>query len=378
MSGMAVSDQPHTAAILLGASTFPLHGETYAPNPAFLVSKQEIRSYLQDATGGLALTDAAICDLFDQPQLPSQQLVTIGRFLEGIGKDTDAQPLRNLIVYYVGHGFFAGSRQEYHVALACLEMGYESSTGLRLSDLAEVLKERARSYRRFVILDCCFAAEALREFQGAAEDAVFAQAKGAFATARPRRPQPVPTRGTALLCAADKDHVARSPRELKRTLFTDALLAALRSGDQRPAPYLTFSEISDLVWDRLQLDSNPVRPVLHSPDQSEGDIAEIVQLFPNPHSTAVVETPRVESVMPPAAGLRPLAEAPGNIEDTAVSEIILLLTRLIGPIAPVLVKKVRPQAQNLPMLTQLIAQALEADERGRFLAAVQRLANTRR
>src|SRR5665213_581756 len=213
-------EQPYTAAILLGASRFPLHSETYAPNGAFLRSKQDFRAYLQDTENGLALADEAICDLFDLEQLPSQQLVSIGRFLEKASKQVDRDTLCNLIVYYVGHGYFAGQRQEYHVALSCLEMGYDATTGLKISELAEVLKERARSFRRFVILDCCFAAEALKEFQGAAEDAIYAKAKGAFAEDTPRRPVAVPRRGTALYCAADKDHVARSPHELPRTMFS--------------------------------------------------------------------------------------------------------------------------------------------------------------
>jgi hypothetical protein len=180
-----MSEQPFTAAILLGASSFPLHNDTYAPNEAFLRSKQDFRAYLQHQNHGLALPDEAICDLFDLQQMPSQQLVAIGRFLEKITKQVERGTLCNLIVYYVGHGYFAGSRQEYHVALACLEMGYDATTGLKVTELAEVLKERARSFRRFVILDCCFAAEALREFQGAADDAIMPRPK-----VRSRRTRP--------------------------------------------------------------------------------------------------------------------------------------------------------------------------------------------
>jgi hypothetical protein len=396
-----MSEQSFTAAILLGASSFPLHSETYGPNEAFLHSKQDFRAYLQDQTCGLALPDEAICDLFDLQHLPSQQLVSIGRFLEKINKQVERGTLCNLIVYYVGHGYFAGLRQEYHIALACLEMGYDATTGLKVTELAEVLKERARSFRRFVILDCCFAAEALKEFQGGADDAIYAKAKGAFAEDMPRRPVEIPHRGTALYCAADKDSVARSPKELSHTMFTDALLAVLRGGDRQSAPYLTLADVKDLAWERLQSYSNPVRPVLHSPDQTEGDIAEIVGLFPNFALPGRAEAPKQRAANDPRAGLATLAadQRPGaqpraekevghdghpieqaaqssptgarfgDLEEDLIAQLLHQLTRLVGPIAPTLVNRARKQAADLDTFIQLIAARLDVKERREFLAA---------
>jgi hypothetical protein len=438
-----MSEQSFTAAILLGASSFPLHSETYGPNEAFLRSKQDFRAYLQDQNHGLALPDGAICDLFDLQHLPSQQLVAIGRFLEKITKQVDRGTLCNLIVYYVGHGYFAGLRQEYHVALACLEMGYDATTGLKVTELAEVLKERARSFRRFVILDCCFAAEALKEFQGAAEDAIYAKAKGAFSEDAPRRPLEVPRRGTALYCAADKDHVARSPKELPRTMFSDALLEVLRSGDQLYAPYLTLAQVQELAWERLQGYPNPVRPVLHSPDQTEGDIAAIVGLFPNlalrrpteaplqpaadigssavetihgeqgirgdvftaskhdsterqldgkrpadpPHDRAeppqsVGSLQTLSPVAPerpfdPNAHSSPTGGPSKGLEDEVVARVLHQLTRLVGPIASILVNKARKQADDLDTFSRLIADRLEAKERRQFLEAIAVLQKNR-
>jgi Caspase domain len=381
-------DQSFTAAVLLGASSFPLHGETYTPNGAFLRSKQDFRAYLQDKDHGLGLPDEAICDLFDHQHLPSQQLVAIGRFLEKITKTVDRGTVCNLIVYYVGHGYFAGLRQEYHVALACLEMGYDATTGLKVNELAEVLKERARTFRRFVILDCCFAAEALKEFQGAAEDAIYAKATGAFAEDTPRRPLAVPRRGTALYCAAGKDHVARSPKDLPRTMFSDALLDVLRRGDPQYAPYLTLAEVKDLAWERLQDYPNPVRPVLHSPDQTDGDIAAIVGLFPNRGLRQVVD-PKHETVELPAPAGPPAGHPVGqeqrvdpvrtlvptgtpaqSLDEHMVAQVIHALTRLVGPIAPILVKKVRQQGSDFDALCRLIAERLDSKERQEFLAAV--------
>jgi hypothetical protein len=378
-----MSEQAFTAAILLGASSFALHNETYGPNPAFLRSKQDFRAYLQDAHQGLALPDEAICDLFDLEYLPSQQLVLIGKFLEKISKQVERGTSCNLIVYYVGHGYFAGQRQEYHVALACLESGYDATTGLKITELAEVIKERARFFRRFVILDCCFAAEALKEFQGAAEDAIYAKAKGAFAEDVPHRTVPNPRRGTALYCAADKDHVARSPKELSRTMFSDALLDVLRNGDRQYPPILTLAEVKELAWERLQSYPNPVRPVLHSPDQSEGDVAAIVGLFPN-HGLGrgSVETPEPQ---PPAAHDQPLDHhhvsstdgiGVNGLDEYLVAQVVHQLTKLVGPIAPIIVKKAQKQSSDFETFSRLVSETLDSKERRQFLEVVAAIKKT--
>ncbi|NKA36318.1 hypothetical protein GO300_04368 [Ralstonia solanacearum] len=102
-----------TAAILLGATSFAKH--SYGTNLAFLRSKQDFRSYLQ--SDSLNLPDEAILDLFDSYHSPSEQLRAIGRFLDQFSRQAAPEALRNLIVYYVGHGYFCGRRQEYQVAL---------------------------------------------------------------------------------------------------------------------------------------------------------------------------------------------------------------------------------------------------------------------
>lgn len=279
-----MAEQTQTLAILLGASSFP-HYPDFAANPAFLNSKRDFRAYLQDAESGLGLADEAILDLFDSHHQASQLLLTIGKFLKscqgqgGTGKDA----LNNLLVYYVGHGFFAGQSHEYALALSGLVKDFEMATGLPLAALADLLKEHGRNYRRFVLLDCCFAAEALREFQGAADDALVRKASAAFEEHTPKRQLEVPRQGTTLFCAADKDSVAISPQSLQRTMFSDALLNVLQKGDPDRAGDLTLVDIRDLTWEQLRgQHQKPVRPALHSPDQSQGDIAQLVPLFPNP------------------------------------------------------------------------------------------------
>jgi len=350
-----------TAAILLGASIFPQH--SYSPSPAFLRSKQDFRRYLQDSDAGLALRDDAILDLFDSDHLAGKQLVTVGRFLDKFNDQADRESLRNLIVYYVGHGFFCGQRQEYNVALASLETDYESTTGLKIAELAEVIKQRARVFRRFIFLDCCFAADALAEFQSGAED-IAVKARNAFAEDAPRRQVSVPRRGTALFCAADKDHVARSPKDLQHTMFTDALLDVLINGDRYYPSELNLAEIRDLTWEKLRAKSfEPVRPVLHSPDQSEGDIAASVLLFPNAWHKRVPDTskptagnfnstthaaPSETARYQPAP--RPLAVGGESIAQKSASVTVAenADNRIAPPISPSAPKLERQHAESAP------------------------------
>jgi hypothetical protein len=66
-------------------------------------------------------------------------------------------------------------------------------------------------------------------------------------------------------------------------MFSDALLEVLRKGDPHLGSRFSINELGGLV--RLQLatmhPADWVRPEVHSPDQREGDVAD-VPLFPNP------------------------------------------------------------------------------------------------
>jgi hypothetical protein len=68
------------------------------------------------------------------------------------------------------------------------------------------------------------------------------------------------------------------------TMFTKALLQTLTTGNprQQNKSYLSLREISTLTADLLaeSTEKNAPRPYLHSPDQSEGDVADI-PFFPN-------------------------------------------------------------------------------------------------
>jgi hypothetical protein len=63
---------------------------------------------------------------------------------------------------------------------------------------------------------------------------------------------------------------------------------------------------------------------------------------------------------------------PGDsLDEQLVTEVVQALTRLVGPIAPILVKKVRGQANQFGAFCALLAERLDPKERREFLAAVE-------
>ena len=66
-------------------------------------------------------------------------------------------------------------------------------------------------------------------------------------------------------------------------MFTHALLQALSAGSSQYQEHLSLRDVIDLTIDFLSDESNEEapHPQLHSPDQSEGDVANI-PFFPNP------------------------------------------------------------------------------------------------
>ncbi len=260
-----------TLALIFGASWFQ-HSSKLAAGRAFLNSAADFRDYLT-ASSGLAIPRNNVCWLFDDGRSPSDQLVYMARFLESrSGNLRDQQtPPRDLIVYYVGHGLFPTSDQTYYLAIKGTEEGNEGLTSIRASELASVIKIRARFLRRFLILDCCFSATTYKEFQS-----------GPLQTARLKLLDELPQSGTALLCSSSPHDPSLAPQGLSHTMFSNALLKALRCGDPYFGAQMSLSEVGDLVKKLLheQCPENWVRPEIHSPDQREGDIAGIL-MFPN-------------------------------------------------------------------------------------------------
>lgn len=270
---MTDSQPSRMLAVLLGASEFPKSPQLLESR-SFYNSAYEIKRYLGDAQG-MALPRENILSLFDDTRSSSDQLEEIAEFLgrrDTYLRNTDAAP-EQLLIYYVGHGLFTrGADQAYCLAVRNTNQNNEGPTSLRAADLATVVKENARHLKRYLVLDCCFAASIQKEFQSGALTAVRVQINREF-----------PERGTALMCSSNAYEPSRAPQGLEHTMFSSALLRSLRTGDKQGGPRLSFSELGDLVREYIQetFHGTGVRPEVHSPDQREGDVAN-VPLFPNP------------------------------------------------------------------------------------------------
>jgi hypothetical protein len=111
------------------------------------------------------------------------------------------QAARDVLVYFVGHGGFAGPSADFYLLLRRTNASSLRASGMAIDALAEVLREEARQMRRYLFLDCCFAAAAFRAFQGGDQTAI---TKTLDAFAVQTRSSGFPRRGTVLLCSSDQ------------------------------------------------------------------------------------------------------------------------------------------------------------------------------
>ena len=286
-------------AVILGASEFP-YSPGLAGHPAFKTSAESFASYLIDPEG-LSFARERVLNLFDSAEEVASQSQKLVDFLQTFRDATD------LFVYYVGHGGFLPHR-EYFLALRSTRTNLEIYTGLSAQGLAFTLDAIAPP-RRFLILDCCFAGEAVREFQSGEVGALVEKSTmNAFARA-----------STSLLVASSKDEPAIAPRDKSLTNFTSALLGVLRNGAPGLGPTLTLREVGLTIRDSMRRNQGgrAVLPEVHSPAQSGEDIASR-PLFPN----RAYQTPKPKTL--PDELLASIDSSLRNIRSGAVKELKLI------------------------------------------------------
>jgi hypothetical protein len=275
---MTAAGRPHTTvAIILGAKDFNLSG--LQSDEAFASSAAAIRRYLL-SHNGLALPEDNLLDLFDDPRGSADIDAEIDSFLEKRNQllSLDDATISDVIVFYTGHGAFSQPGDDYFLTLRATRQSNPTGSGYRVVALAHILKERARSARRFILLDCCFAAAAYKAFQAnSILDVAVAQSDIAFVK-----------RGTSLLCASAPDRPAKSRTragvtETGMTLFSECLSEVLTNGIASVfRDKLTLAEIGGaverLMFERYQGEGG--RPQIKSPDERDGDVSKF-PLFPN-------------------------------------------------------------------------------------------------
>jgi tetratricopeptide (TPR) repeat protein len=303
-----------TLAVLLGAGWFQ-HAPRLAQGAAFEASGRDFRDYLL-AQEGLGLPRENVSWLFDDSRSAADQLTALGDFLERRCLELKAggTPAADLIVYYVGHGLFCGPERTYHFAIRATDERREGVTSLRVGELAQTLNDRARFLRKFLLLDCCFSGAAYKEFQS-----------GPLQLGRQQILSELPSRGTALLCAASARDAALAPAGLQHTMFSHSLLRSLRQGHPSLGRRMSLNELGELIKQDLR-ESFPqdwVRPEVHSPDQREGEVAG-VGLFPNPAYEADADTGAGERTGPhgaPAESEPTLIVKPSASDQAALAQM---------------------------------------------------------
>jgi len=109
--------------LVLGASAWPL-APKLPSSPVFEQSAADIVAYFTDPKlFGLPSDDGHVLNLFNRNGAPNAINGTLSRWLQDKQERAAnaGRPMRDLIVYYVGHGGFTPVEQAYFLALPQLK-----------------------------------------------------------------------------------------------------------------------------------------------------------------------------------------------------------------------------------------------------------------
>ncbi|HEX3555070.1 MAG TPA: hypothetical protein VIA62_17745 [Thermoanaerobaculia bacterium] len=289
MSDLGTPSPQTTLGILLGASEWPK--ASFQASEAFANSAREIRNYLM---GSLGVSADNFLDLFDTADSPDALDLRIEDFLtkrvSSLKENEDSA--KDLIIYFIGHGGFTRPDDEFYLAIRSSRETNSRASSLQVKSLAHTIKENARRLRRIVILDCCFAASAYHAFQAEGpEEVATRQLIDVFGAAgQATKPSALPGPGTTLLCSSPHTKASYLAPDGQYTMFSEALIHVFRTGSFRMGGSLTLRTVANLAWGYLKerYPEGAPRPEIHSPDQREGDVAD-VPFFPNPTLTEAAQ-----------------------------------------------------------------------------------------
>ena len=251
-----------TLSVILGVSKCPR-----SPHLADLPgSRNAADAFYEYLTANFELPEENIKDLFDSRKSPADQLGEIGDWLFTKGKF-----LKDLIVFYTGHGGFTPGDHKFFLATRSTKERLEGATSIRIVDLATALEMNAPFARRYLIFDCCFAGSVVSEFMSSPGSVALSKTKEAF-----------PTVGTAILCSSSSQDLSIAPTGGRFTRFSEALLGVLLEGNGRISTDLSLYHVGAQARERIveKYPEDRMRPEVHSPNQREGNVAT-VELFPN-------------------------------------------------------------------------------------------------
>ena len=270
MGGTGDFDPTRALAVVMGASRW--EASAYEDNVACRNSAEAFHKYVVDPNGLGLREDCVMAVIDDDSQYPQQILERLEAFLAGRMRamEDEKRPAKDLFFYYVGHGAFSESNDYFLPILKTRGPDFEG-TSIRLDALAKIIKAAARGLRSHLIFDACFSAATFKAFLAPGPaDVAAQQALHAF-----------PATGIALLCSAGRSDPALAPEGLRETMFTGELMRLLREGDETAPRLLSFSDLAELVSERLQKKFTDVtRPHVSSPRQKDGQV-HVLPIFPN-------------------------------------------------------------------------------------------------
>ena len=266
----ALPQAERTLVVILGGSTYPRNHAF--DNPRFKRSAEGLRAYFEDPAA-FNLPPRNLLWLFDSTRSPNELNDEIEAFLRSAMQGPEEQRPLDVIIVFIGHGFFDDSRS-YHLATPSFKPGAPEYS-YRFKLLQRTVKEQMRFARKFYLLDACYSASVARELM--ASEPV---AQRVLSEVEAGASEDLPQRGTAALCAASKDDEALAPEAEDYTMFSGALLSVLRDPPVS-ADALSLHQLHGLVDDliRKRFGESAVRPEIHVPEQKQGDVAAI-PLFP--------------------------------------------------------------------------------------------------
>lgn len=259
-----------TVVVMLGGSTYSRNPAL--DNPRFKHSAEALRAYFLDPAA-FKLPQRNLLWLFDSARNPNELNDEIEEFLRSaMQRPEDQRPL-DVIIIFIGHGFFDESRS-YHLATPSFKVGAPEYS-YRFKFLQRTVREQMRFARKFYLLDACYSASAAREMMSSEP-----VTQRVLSEVEDGAKEDLPQRGTAALCAASKDDEALAPETEDYTMFSGALLSVLRDPHVL-ADTLSLHQLHGLVdnYIRKRFGESAVRPEIHVPEQKQGDVAAI-PLFP--------------------------------------------------------------------------------------------------
>jgi Caspase domain len=251
--------------IILGASTYPhFPPARNLDNESFARSAAAFRGLVADEDV-CVFGKPVVLDLFNVDDNPTSIIRRIREFLKS------GSALTDILFYYCGHGDFLRDRT-YYLTLKETEPEYEAFTGLLFRQMSLALDTQLMSKRLFLVLDCCFSGQAVKEWMATGighviEDDIL---------------RSFPREGTALIAASAGGKPAIAPEGERLTMFTGTLINTISIGVAGEKKELSFRDIVDEVRAQIseRYGSAGAAPEIHAPRQDEGDIT-FVPFFVN-------------------------------------------------------------------------------------------------